>query len=390
LRYGEDTLVAHVALVGPSHPFRGGIAHHTTMLARTLASRHDLTLYSFRRLYPRWLFPGRTDRDTSERPLLFPGARRRLSFDDPASWLATGLEIRRGGFDVLLVPWWIPIWAPHVLGLLATARRRGRPRVVFLCHNVLPHETGRLDTRVARLVLRRGDAFVVHAAEEERRLRELLGGERRVLRAFLPPMLPPDLMEGGRLPPELRAPRRGERVLLFFGFVRGYKGLDVLLEAMPEVLRTERVVLWIVGEMWGDQRAALRAPLRALGDRVSVVDRYVGNDEMGAVFAEADLVVQPYRSATGSGIAPVALDRGVPIVATRVGSLPEVVEDGVSGRLVSPGDAGALALAIREALRPETLAALRDGAAERRRRFGWVRLGEELGDFLRDVQREAS
>jgi glycosyltransferase involved in cell wall biosynthesis len=179
-------------------------------------------------------------------------------------------------------------------------------------------------------------------------------------------------------------------VLLFFGFVRGYKGLDVLLEAMPEVLRTERVVLWIVGEMWGDQRAALRAPLRALGDRVSVVDRYVGNDEMGAVFAEADLVVQPYRSATGSGIAPVALDRGVPIVATRVGSLPEVVEDGVSGRLVSPGDAGALALAIREALRPETLAALRDGAAERRRRFGWVRLGEELGDFLRDVQREAS
>jgi len=375
--------VTRFAVVGPSYPFRGGIAQHTTLLCHALARRHPVTLYSFLRQYPRWLFPGRTDRDVSDRPLTFPGARRCLSFHDPLSWLRVGREIRRSGCDVLVLPWWVTFWAAHDLLLLGAARGRNRPRVLFLCHNVLEHEPGRVKALLTRLVLRRGDAFVVHARTEEERLREIVGEERPVLRAFLPPSFPRERTGDGRLPPELGTPADGETVLLFFGFVRPYKGLDVLLRALPAVLARRPVTLWIVGEFWRDRDRydALLAE-RGLERHVRIVDRYVTDGEAAACFGRATAVVQPYRSATGSGILPVAFDRGVPIVASKVGSLSDIVEDGVTGRLVPPEDPAALAEAILATVLPEENARLREGVRAAADRWSWSRLADRLEEFV--------
>ena len=378
--------MTRIAIVGPSYPFRGGIAQHTTLLARALAARDEVALYSFRRQYPRWLFPGRTDHDDSEQALRFPGARPLLSFDDPLGWVRVGTEIRRRRFDVMILPWWVAFWAPLDLLLLPAVRRQGGPKAVLVCHNVLAHESARVKAWLSRVVLRRADAFVVHASSEEQNLRRIVG-ERPVLRAFLPSSFPAEIAEGSRLPEELQPPGPNETVILFFGFVRPYKGLETLLRAMPRVLESRPVTLWVVGEFWGgrDRHDRIVEEL-GLGPHVRIVDRYVGNEEVAACFRSASAVVQPYRSATGSGIAPVAFDLGVPVVATQVGSLADIIRDGETGRLAPPGDENALARAILETLDEETNARFRAAIRAEAGSRSWERLAEQVGTFLEGLR----
>jgi glycosyltransferase involved in cell wall biosynthesis len=286
---------------------------------------------------------------------------------------------------VLILPWWIALWAVHDLLLMWSARRGGRTRVLLLCHNVAEHEGGPARAWLAGRVLRRADAFIVHARSEKERLRRIVGAEPPILSAFLPTSFPREVVERSHLPPELTPPTPDRSVILFFGFVRPYKGLDVLISALPRVLAERPVILWVVGEFWGG-RARHEARLRKLGleDRVRIVDRYVSNEQAAGCFRHASAVVQPYRSATGSGVAPIALDLGVPLVASAVGSLPDVIEDGVNGKLVPPGDPEALAAAVLEVLEPQANARLRDGARKTGDRWTWDRLAGLVHGFVRE------
>jgi glycosyltransferase involved in cell wall biosynthesis len=164
---------------------------------------------------------------------------------------------------------------------------------------------------------------------------------------------------------------------LFFGFVRKYKGLDVLLEALPLVLRKRRVRLMIVGEFWKDkQRYVNKISELELEDHITIIDAYVPNEQLGKYFHAADLVVQPYLSASGSGVSQLAYGFGKPVIATNVGSIAEVIVDGVNGRLVHPGNPGELAQAVVEALEAEKLKSMTMEAAKVKERFSWNRFAE--------------
>lgn len=374
------------ALLGPLHPYRGGIAHYGALLARELAREDEVAAFNYRRLYPGLLFPGRSQYDASASPLAVP-APRLLDSLDPLSWRRTADAIVATQPDALVCHWWQPFFGPALGGVLGRlARQAPACRRLLLCHNVLPHEKRRVDLLLARRALARAQGFLVHSESDAAVLRALLPDAR--LRVHPHPSYEALLDQA----PTREAARAAlgiapsARVLLFFGYVRAYKGLDLALRALAR-LADPQLQLWVVGEFY-EPRARTEALIAELNlrDRVRIVDRYVANEEVGQYFQAADLVLQPYRSATQSGIAQIALAAGRPVLATRVGGLPEQIEDGVSGLLVPPEDPAALAAAIARFFTGSLAETLAPGIAAAQARFAWSGLATALRALSADCR----
>ncbi|MDX1440105.1 MAG: glycosyltransferase, partial [Rubricoccaceae bacterium] len=362
-------------LIGPTYPFRGGIAHYTTLLAEQLKRQHETLLISFTRQYPRWLFPGRSDRDPSEQPLR-TDADYLLDPINPLSWRRTLRRIRRWRPDIVVIPWWVPFWAPAWAYLGRGIKRLDRrPHLLFICHNVTPHEKGRFDTLALHMALAAGDAYVVHSKADAKRLRAHFPGAdirttphstyaafSRVKQSTLTFSLPSD-----------------RPLLLFCGFIRPYKGLDILLEALPSVLARIPVHLLIAGESWGesDLYTELINDLGLDGD-ITFEDRYLRNEELAACLDLASVVVLPYRSASQSGVIQLALGVGRPVITTDVGGLSEAVEHERTGLVVPPEDSQALAEAIVRFFDQKLGPVFEDNIKSDAARFDWERLVEKL------------
>lgn len=337
-----------LALIGPVYPFRGGIAHYTTVLHRELCKAgHEVLLISFQRQYPRWLFPGKSDRDPSAQAMTVADARYLIDPLNPLSWFRTFREICLYQPQVVVLQWWHGFWAPAWLTLGALLRRR-RVDTTFICHNVLPHEPHIWDRLIARSVLSLGDQIVVQSSSEKALLLDLIPGSRvAIVPHPLYDMLAEQAIsrETARQSLEITplAP-----VLLFFGFVREYKGLRFLIDALVAVRETfPDVLLLVVGEFWDDKRIyEQQIEVLGLAGNVRLVDRYVRNEEVPAYFMAADLVTLPYTTATQSGVLQLALGFGLPVIASRVGGLSEAVIESEDVILVEPKNAVALSGAI--------------------------------------------
>jgi glycosyltransferase involved in cell wall biosynthesis len=340
-----------VAVVGPTHPFKGGVAAHTTELARRLAlAGHDTDLVSWRRLYPALLYPGRQVVPNGAPDLPpYPRTTRPLSWARPDSWWRVGRTLRDR--DLVVLVHVVPAVVPALLTVLRAVRPGGGPRVVVLAHNVLPHEPHVGAAALVRALLTRADAVLVHSAEQAELARRL--GAVDVAAVDLPPHLP----GGDPLP---HAAADGPPRLLALGLVRDYKGTDLLLEAAR---RVPDVRVTVAGELWGDagQRVRRLAADPALADRVAVREGYVPGPGLAALLAAHDVLALPYRTATASQNALLGHAHGLPVLATRVGTFPQDVRDGVDGLLVEPDDVAALTGALRRLAEPGVLDRLRSG-----------------------------
>jgi glycosyltransferase involved in cell wall biosynthesis len=375
-----------IALVGPAHPYKGGGARHTTELAHRLAAAgHDVVIESWRAQYPARLYPGQQLLDVPEGEP-YPRTRRRLAWYRPDGWLAEGRRLASA--DLVVFALLTPLQVPAYLTILAALRRASdplqpllprRPRTVVICHNVLPHERRLGDIALTRALLSRVDTVLVHSPAQAIQARDLapaasvvtaqmpphlpcsLGGdERRPLGGDDPPQTPPahgsaGLSDEGELPIASWAGR-----LLFFGIVRPYKGLDVLLRALAA--GPPNLTLTVAGEFWGGtaETENLVAEL-GIADRVRLRPGYVPASEIPALFAAADALVLPYREATASQNALLAFAHGVPVITTTAGALADLVRDGVDGLTCAPGDVADLARVLREISVPGTAARLRAG-----------------------------
>lgn len=308
-----------VAFLGPVHPFRGGIAHYSTLLCRALAAAgHDVLLISFTRLYPRRLYPGQSDRDPSQSPLTVDEVQYSIDSLNPFTWLRTFWRIRAYRPDVVVLSWWTTFLAPAWLTLAALTRVFLHSPLVILCHNVLPHEASRFDRVAAKWVLGLGTRLIVQSEPEKQRLSELLPGKA----VDVVPHPVYDMFASGRTSRvEARAALglpQDVPVLLFFGIVRRYKGLSDVLSALPAIeARLGQVRLVVAGEFWEDQGPYL-AQIERLGvrDLVRIDNRYVPNESVPLYFTAADLLVAPYHSMTGSGVVQMAVGFGLPVVTT--------------------------------------------------------------------------
>lgn len=312
-----------IVLIGPVFPFRGGIAQHTTLLKKALGEKVDLCTISFKRLYPKWLYPGSSDTETDSGGAVEPGVHYQIDSLNPFTWRRAASEAIAFRPDAVIIPWWTIFWV-FCFRYLAGRFQRARIPVIFQCHNVIEHESAPWRVFLARLAFKRADRFLLHTRQDEKNLRQLLP-DARICRHPLPLFLQFP-------PPQKQLPRRAALELLFFGLVRPYKGVDLLIDALHLARLPSDFHLTIAGEFWQDKEELLqRIAEYSLRDRVEIIDRYLSEQETADIFARADLVVLPYRSATGSGVAPLAYHYGKPVLVTPVGGLPEVVIDGESG-----------------------------------------------------------
>ncbi|MCX7791478.1 MAG: glycosyltransferase [Chloroflexaceae bacterium] len=339
-----------IGVVGPTYPYRGGIAHYTTLLVHHLRqAEHRAPLYSFTRQYPRWLFPGKTDRDPSTTPLRVD-CEYILDPINPLTWLRLVRRVRADQLDLLVLQWWVPYWTPSLATIARLIKRSTNLKIVFICHNVVPHDGGGvLDRRLALTVLRQGDALIVHSEQDRHRLMALLP-QAHIVKAAIPTYAP--LAHQGASAPERDLRRQlglpeDAPVLLFFGFVRPYKGLEYLIQAMPHIRARLPAHLLVVGEFWSSREFYARyAKEFGVEPYITFIDRYVPNEELPSFFGLSDVVVLPYVSATQSAVVQLAFGFNKPVITTRVGGLHEVVHDGVNGLIVPPQDELALADAV--------------------------------------------
>jgi glycosyltransferase involved in cell wall biosynthesis len=355
-----------IALVGPAHPYKGGGARHTTELAHHLeAAGHDVIIESWRAQYPGRLYPGQQTVDVPE-GAPYPRTLRRLAWYRPDGWLAEGRRLRPA--DLVVFALLTPLQVPAYLAIMAGLRRR--PRTAVICHNVLPHERRPGDVALTRALLRRAGPVITHSAAQAAQARDLAPGAT-VRTVTMPPHLPASVSQNqGAERPGLSAPAATAPLapadapaptrLLFFGIVRPYKGLDVLLRALAQA--PAHVTLTVAGEFWGDitETDNLIAGL-GLAGRVALRPGYVPADQIPDLFGAADALVMPYREATASQNALLAFAHGVPVITTTAGTLADQVRDGVDGLTCAPGDEKDLLRALEEISDPQVVRRLRAG-----------------------------
>ncbi len=360
-----------IAIVGPVDPFRGGIAKHTTQVALALNARSDIEVcvFSFRSLYPKHLFPGKNERCDKTRAPENLDISYIINTVNPLSWLRAVRKIRDWRADEVVIPAWTFFVAP-CLGVIARMCKRNGAAVSMIVHNVADHEEDRWKVWLSNFQIRAADRFLTHGTALADALSQL--GLSAPIHIRPHPIFEQYPDATGALSP--RAPLE----LLYFGFVRPYKGLDVALRGLAASGRRD-VRLSIVGEFW-EGRKDTDALIERLdiSDLVEIVDRYVSDGEAAEYFARADVVILPYRSASGSGVVPLAYRYGAPVIVSDLPGLTEVVDDGETGWVTPAGSPKAIAELLNCEVTRETAAGMRSSIADVRREMNWNRFVECL------------
>ena len=354
-----------IVVVGPVYPYKGGISHYTGLLIRALGKRFNVHAISYSMQYPKLLF--KKEQRDYDNDSFKVDAEFILNTASPVSIIKTAKRINSLQPDLVIVQWWHPYFAP-CYRILAAKLKAG---LMFICHNVFPHERFVMDRFLTRLTLKQGDYFILHSEKEVAELKSII--KEPVYGVNMHPTYDAFDLSG------TEAEKNGGRKLLFFGFVRPYKGLKYLLEAMAET--DEDIRLMVVGD-FGNDRESYDKQIEELkiGNRIEIHDEYVPDKQVEFYFKSCDAVVLPYIDATQSGIAQIAFGFKKPIIATDVGGLPEVVTDGSTGIICKSADSRALAEAIK---RFYALEAKVDFAANIEKdsiRFSWEQLVDKIVD----------
>lgn len=372
-----------LVVIGPVYPFKGGISHYTGSMVRNLKKEYEVHTVSYKMQYPKILFH-KEQRDYENDVFRVDDAQYLIHTANPFNILASAKKIRQMQPDAVIIQWWHPYFAPCYR--ILEGALKGIP-LIFVCHNVFPHERFPMDKSLTRTVLRRGSAFIVHSAADGEELRTILENpvcEQTVLPNFNG--FKQQDMSRGEARKQLGIPEE-ERILLFFGFVREYKGLRHILRAMPEIVQNDpHIRLMVVGEFGGDKESYLSLIEEGgAGDHITLVDGYIPDREIEPYFAACDLVVLPYESATQSGIVQIAYGFEKSVIATEVGGLPDVVTDGKTGYLVPPKDAHALAEAVLRYFAEDKQAEFSENVRREADRYSWDRMNEAIGRLLERV-----
>ncbi|MBX6381316.1 MAG: glycosyltransferase, partial [Thermoflavifilum aggregans] len=324
--------MASIGIIGTAYPFRGGLAAYNERLARAFQQMpvqagetpHQLMIYTFTVQYPAILFPGKTQYAEGPAPADLQIIRCIHSLN-PVNWMRTGNFISQQKHDLIIVKYWLPFMAPCLGTIMRMIRRNHHTRIICILDNVIPHEHHVLDEALTRYFLKPVDAFV---AMSQQVLHDLRHFTQKPARLVPHPVY--DVY--GTVVDKITACQQlgldpQKRYALFFGFIRAYKGLDLLLQAFAEasVRELKDVQLIVAGEFYESPDSYLRLIQQLqLQDRVILHTHFIRDEEVKYYFSAADVVIQPYRSATQSGITQIAYHFEKPMIVTRVGGLSEM------------------------------------------------------------------
>lgn len=366
-----------IAFIGPAHPLRGGLATFNERLATILQEQgHDVTIYSFSLQYPSFLFPGKsqfTDEPAPQHLKIKPI----INSVNPLSWWKTGRIIEKEKPDLIIVKFWLPFMGPCFGSIIRIAKGNKHTRVVSILDNVIPHEKRPGDVLFTKYFLKPIDAFVAMSKEV---LKDLTTFSNKPA-VYTPHPLydnygAPVAKEKAIAQLQLNP---NEKHILFFGFIRKYKGLDLLLEAMDDArIKALNIKLIVAGEYYGDEQYYTELIERLhLKAAVHLFTSFIPNSEVRYYFSAADLVVQPYRTATQSGITQIAYHFEKPMVVTNVGGLAENVPDGKVGFVVEP-NATSIADGIIKFYQPNSLPDLFESIQAEKKKYSWETFVDQM------------
>ncbi len=366
-----------IVLVGPAYPLRGGIAQYNTSLARAFeAAGDEVLVISYARQYPGIFFPGKSQQDGGGEAFRIE-AEHLVDSVNPFNWPKVADRISGFKPDLVMFQWWQPFFAPSFRGIVRALKKALPVPVIFLCHNLLSHESSSFPGRkiIEKVLAKTGfhvaDGFMVHSDQLRKDLALYAGGKPAA--GIFHPLY--DFYKEWDMTPPGEKKRDGdgkELKILYFGKIRRYKGLEVLIDALGRIDAGIPFKAVFAGECYLP-RENFRQKIESLGlsDRISWEDRYIPNQEIPGLFRSADVVVLPYLRASQSGVIPVAYQFEVPVIVSDVGGLSEVVKQNVTGFLVQPGDPAALAEAITRFYNLHSREYLREGIRSIRKQFTW-------------------
>lgn len=369
-----------IVLIGPVYPYKGGIAHYTSLLCRALRKKHDVCMVSYKMQYPKFLFK-KEQRDYSNKSFQVEDTNYWINTANPFNIMASAGKIRKQKPDAVILQWWHPYFAPCYYILAKCLRKIP---IIVTCHNVFPHERFPMDRFLTKLVLRQADGYIVQSHLDEADLLKVNPKANYVV-------TPHPTYNAFKMKDMSREEARSilqmdgdSPMLLFFGFVREYKGLHYLLDALADVKgQIPDVQLWIVGDFGDDKDIYLKQiEENHLEGCINIVEGYIPDQEVEKYFAAADLVVLPYVSATQSGIVQIAYGFEKPVVVTNVGGLPDVVWDKETGYVVPSRSPEAIAKAIIGFYREDSSVDWQANIRAKAQEFSWETMVDRIEECL--------
>ena len=375
-----------IVILGTAYPYRGGLATFNERLARQfLAEGHEVEVWTFTLQYPSFLFPGKTQYSSEKAPndLLI---RRVLNSCNPFNWLRVGHQLRKAAPDMLICCYWMAFFAPAYGLISRIARRNGKTKAIALVHNMMPHEPSILDKLFAPYFVKSQNGFVALSESVKEDIEKIESslpcGEGRG--GVSPVSVSPHPIYdhyGERMTKEEACKALGldpkKNYMLFFGLVRAYKGLDLLLDAFAQIKdQLPSLQLIIAGEFYEDEEK-YRAQIASNGldERVILRNEFIPDADLRKYFGAADLIVQPYKSATQSGVTQVAFHFEKPMLVTNVGGLGEIVHDHQMGYACAP-TADAIAEDVLDYFTNNRQAAYTAYLQKEKNKYAWPKMTE--------------
>jgi len=361
-----------IAIIGSAHPLRGGLAAFNERLAQELQRQgHQVVIYSFSLQYPGFLFPGKTQYTDEPAPAKLK-IKTVVNSVNPLNWFKVGNQMNREKYDLIIVKYWLPFMGPCFGTILRRAKKNGHTKALCIVDNIIPHEHRAGDKQFTRYFIKPVNAFVTMSQDVLKDLRTFTGKPalftpHPVYDSYGKVVTRQEACEFLKLDP-------AHSYILFFGFIREYKGLDLLLHAMADPrIKSKDIHLLVAGEYYDKNVAAANDKIildNNLHETVQLRTDFIPNSEVRYYFCAADLVVQPYKHATQSGITQIAYHFGKPMVVTNVGGLAEVVPDGKVGFVVPP-EPTPIADAILRFYKHNSLPGLETHINKEKKKYSW-------------------
>ncbi len=370
----------NIVIIGPAHPLRGGLASYNERLARAFkANGHHVTIYTFSLQYPGFIFPGTTQYSTEPAPADLD-IKVEINSVNPLNWIVVGNKLKKLKPDVIILRYWLPLMGPCLGTISRIVKKNRHTKLVCIADNILPHEKRPGDKVFTTYFLKPIDAFITMS---EKVLSDLRMFESRKPALYIPHPLYDNFGESVDrvIARETLSIGLSDKIILFFGFIRKYKGLDILLDAMQILQNKDAgIKLMIAGEFYGDRKPYDEQIIR-LGIEKSLILKtsFIPDSDVKNYFCASDLVVQPYRNATQSGVTPLAYHFEVPMVVTNVGGLPTMVPDNKVGLIAEP-NAQSLANKILEYF-DKGRAHFTPGLKEEKKKYSWQVIVDAILSF---------
>lgn len=375
-----------IKIIGPAFPYRGGIATFNERLAHEFSSmNYDVDIETFTVQYPSFLFPGKTQYSTKPAPEQIK-IRRAINSVNPQNWIKVGQRIRKEKPDLVIIRYWLPFLAPCLGTISGLVRKNKHTIIICLADNIIPHEHRPGDRLFTNYFMQRIDGLI---AMSQSVLNDALSFRKDLTQGFCPHPIFDNY--GEKLPFELAKQKlkldTDSRYLLFFGFIRDYKGLDLLINAFADQrLRKFGIKLLVAGEYYSSPEPYQELIRKhKLEDWIELRTDFIPDNEVNLYFSAADMIVQPYKSATQSGVTQIGYHFNKPMLVTNVGGLAEIIPDGKIGYVVEP-DSQKIADALVDFYQNDRMSEFEANMMDEKKKFAWSNMAETFVDVFNRVK----